>query len=65
MAYCLGVISDGRSPSPLHLMRIPFPLVILATAAALLYFGHRDAQAISRCYDRHPVDYCRVIFYGR
>jgi hypothetical protein len=46
-------------------MRLSFPLMLLATAATLLYFGHRDAQAVSRCYDRHPVDYCRVIFYGR
>lgn len=63
--YCLRALSDGRQFFASQLMRLSFPLVLLSTAFALLYFGHRDAQAVSRCYDRHSVEYCRVIFYGR
>lgn len=40
-------------------------LFLSFVGALVIYFGAKDSAAMDRCTDRHSIDYCRVVFYGR
>jgi hypothetical protein len=45
--------------------RFPLFLAFAAFMAATLWAGADASAKFNRCTDRHSIDYCRVIFYGR
>ena len=43
----------------------PFPVLLAALAIGIVWAGHDASARFNRCSDRHSLEYCRVIFYGR